>query len=97
VSCVIEPDVHEDVERGVDLMRFDAEACQRDAEVLMAAGMVTLVSVEDFEHALAAGREGEVVAAHRVCDDAEHHAAVIRVQLVAGAQVKFRGVVERSA
>ena len=93
----VDVDLHEDVERRMDLARLHTEWCQAGGQILEAARVVMLTSVKDLEHLLAAWCEKEVVSAHRIPQDREHRAAVVAVERVAGTQPGLAGVVDRSA
>src|SRR5262245_49349509 len=64
--------VHEDVERGRDLIRLDAEGGQALAEVAEATGMLALVLVEDGERLGAARCQEEVMPPDVVGENREH-------------------------
>lgn len=89
--------IHEAIERDRDLVRSDTVRLQRSGQVSKAAAVGLLVAVDDAEGLLATRCEKEVVSAHCVLDDTEHHVAAIGVEWITCSQVDAAGIVERSS
>ena len=92
--CSINRHVHETVESNRYAIGRYAVRSQRSGQVAETAMVGLSVSVDDAESVPATGGQEEVVSAHRVLDDAQHHVAAVRVQRVACGEVDAAGVVE---
>ena len=72
---------------------MDIIRCETGGQVIQAIGMGARDAVGQAKHFTAAGREQQIVFAHRIIHDGEHGIAEVGVKHITGCQINFFTIV----